>query len=37
VFVQLSWVDVVHVGGLAFFATLMGWLAIRTMRLRLIG
>ncbi len=37
VFVQLSWVDVVHVGVLAFFAGLMGWLAVRTMRLRLIG
>jgi lipooligosaccharide transport system permease protein len=37
VFVDLSWVDLVHVGVLAFFATLMGWLAIRTMRRRLIG
>ena len=37
VFVQLSSVDVVHAGVLAFFAGLMGWLAVRTMRARLIG
>lgn len=37
VFVTLSPVDLVHAAVLAFFATLMGWLAVRTMRLRLIG
>lgn len=37
VFVQLSAVDLVHVAVLVFFAVLMGWLAIRTMRRRLIG
>jgi lipooligosaccharide transport system permease protein len=37
VFVQLAWVDLAHVAVLCFFAALMGRLAIRTMRLRLIG
>jgi len=37
VFVTLSPVDLVHAAVLAFFAALMGWLAVRTMRLRLIG
>lgn len=37
VFVELSWVDLVHLGVLVFFASLMGALAVRTMRRRLIG
>ena len=37
VFVTLSPVDLVHAAVLAFFAALMGWLAVRTMRLRLIS